>query len=671
VTAIKKEFENEASRKKRLGQYYTGLKLAKLLAAMAQAKQAKSILDPMAGNGDMLVACHDIGARPKFKGAIEIDPIAHMACAHRVKVLKPLLGNAFDSLLLSQLPMLNWDLVITNPPYVRYQSIARGVDNSLKLPNATEIRASLISSIKHLPNLDALDKEMFLHLCEKYSGLADLAVPSWMLCAALVKLGGTLAIVVPDSWLNREYALPIQYILLRWFKIRYIVEDTNASWFDEAQVKTNLLVAERITRRDSAFDWTDEGFVHICLSRDSMDKNSIVGNVFSGTPDAEVRFANEANHWYAAHAVEKRDGFAAQWTQLSHMAGNLRRASSFQGLLRILGESEAPGKTNKIHLPSKLSYWLGNDVSAKSFHSLDELEIHVGQGLRTGANRFFYADCLEVSEDSVVIAPAPLFGISLVRVPRSCIAFVLRKQSELPDGYSLDSSFLKGCVLTLHNHVLLEDEANCSEMSYIQIPPELATLIKIAAETNFGTDDEPKRVYELSAVAPNIRKSRFWYMLPDFAPRHTPDLFIARVNNGNPKTFLNQRRASIIDANFSTIWLGKKATIDAYALLAFFNCLWSQVAMEQSASVMGGGALKVEAIHLKKIPVPKFNLADWSQLSKLGKQLSEKYSDDVTEVLDSIEKVVVSRLVGSKEAKNKIQQLRHLAQIHLERRLRK
>lgn len=671
MTAIKNEFETEAARKKRLGQYYTGLRLAKLLAALAQAQQAKSVLDPMAGNGDMLVACHDIGSCPETMGAIEIDPVASQACSSRIQNPKPLLGNAFECSLLSQLPTLEWDLVITNPPYVRYQSMTRGVDASLKLPNATEVRHSLISSIQHLPNLDTDDKALFLHLCQKYSGLADLAVPSWILCAALVRLGGTLAVVVPDSWLNREYALPIHYLLLRWFRIKYIVEDANAAWFEEAQVKTNLLVAKRVTRRDSAFDWTDEGFVHIRLSKDSMDNNSIVGNVFPGTSDAEVLFAQEANRWYAEHADETGKGFSAQWAPLSHMSCNLRRACSSQGWLKILGEPEASGKISKIHLSPELSKWLGKDAPKKNFHSLAELGIHVGQGLRTGANRFFYADCLEVSKDNAVLAPSSLFGIQRVKVPRSCVAPVLRKQTELPAGYSLNGSSLQGCVLTLHNHALPEDLANCDGKLYEQTPPELTSLIRVASEVNFGTSDEPKRVYELSAVAPNIRKSRFWYMLPDFAPRHIPDLFIARVNYGNPKTYLNDGRASIIDANFSTIWLGKDTKLDAHGLLAFFNCSWSLVAMEQSASVMGGGALKVEATHLKKIPVPDFTSDDWFQLSSLGKQLADIDHGDADRILEAIDRIVVARLTGTIDPQKKIEQLRHLAKIHLERRLGK
>lgn len=669
MTAIKKEFVNEAARKKRLGQYYTGLRLAKLLAALAHAQQAKSVLDPMAGNGDMLVACHDIGACPETMGAIEIDPVANQACAGRIQNINPLLGNAFEFSLLSQLPTLKWDLVITNPPYVRYQSMTRGIDASLKLPNATEIRHSLISSIRHLPDLDENEKTLFLHICQKYSGLADLAVPSWILCAALVRLGGTLAMVVPDSWLNREYALPIHYLLLRCFRIKYIVEDANAAWFEEAQVKTNLLVAERVSQRDSAFDWRDEGFVHIRLTKDSMDGNSIVGNVFPGTPEAETRFAQEANRWYTEHADETENGFSAHWAPFSHMSSNLRRACVSQEWLKILGEPEVTGRTSKIHLAPELSKWLGKDAPAKNFLSLDELGIHVGQGLRTGANRFFYADCLEVTGDNAVIAPSPLFGMQRVNVPRACIAPVLRKQTELPNGYSLNSSSMQGCVLTLHNHALPEDLASGSGLPYEPTPPELTALINVASEVNFGTQDEPKRVYELSAVAPNIRKSRFWYMLPDFAPRHIPDLFIARVNYGHPKTYLNTGRASIIDANFSTIWLDKNTKIDAPGMLAFFNCSWSLVSMEQSASVMGGGALKVEATHLKKIPVPDFTPGDWSQLSSLGKQLATADHGDVDRILETIDRVVVARLIDTMDPQKKIEQLRHLAKTHLERRL--
>ena len=43
----------------------------------------------------------------------------------------------------------------------------------------------------------------------------------------MLKVGGRLAIVVPDTWLNRQYASVVQYMLLKWFRIEYVIEDVN------------------------------------------------------------------------------------------------------------------------------------------------------------------------------------------------------------------------------------------------------------------------------------------------------------------------------------------------------------------------------------------------------------------------------------------------------------
>src|SRR5687768_6020867 len=77
-------FRTEADRKKRLGQYFTGVRLARLLAALAGSHTAGSVIDPMAGTGDMLVGCLDHGAVPSLLGAVEIDPIAHATCVSRL-----------------------------------------------------------------------------------------------------------------------------------------------------------------------------------------------------------------------------------------------------------------------------------------------------------------------------------------------------------------------------------------------------------------------------------------------------------------------------------------------------------------------------------------------------------------------------------------------------------
>ena len=101
------------------------------------------------------------------------------------------------------------------------------------------------------------------------------------LCNAHYRIGGKLAIVVPETWLNREYAQIVQYLLLRWFRIEFVVEDANAVWFPDALVRTTVLIAERTERKPSAFDWKDEGYIHAHIEGKAMTKGSIVGKLFS------------------------------------------------------------------------------------------------------------------------------------------------------------------------------------------------------------------------------------------------------------------------------------------------------------------------------------------------------------------------------------------------------
>jgi hypothetical protein len=58
---------------------------------------------------------------------------------------------------------------------------------------------------------------------------------------------------------------------------------------------------------------------------------------------------------------------------------------------------------------------------------------------------------------------------------------------------------------------------------------------------------------------------------------------------------------------------------------------------------MGGGALKVEASHILRIPVPVFGLSEWKTLSILGQTLVSK---GIENVLGDIDMIVCSVLLG-------------------------
>jgi predicted RNA methylase len=285
----------EAARKKRLGQYFSGIRLSRGLASIASARDARTVIDPMGGVGDMIAAALYAGGAPKEAVTIEIDPAAHNIARESFSnvssnTVTSVLGNCFDKRIIKGLPQKDYDLVITNPPYVRYQSLSKAHTSDISVPSAVEIRNTLIDVVRYFPHLDSKDKELISTLISSYSGLSDLAVPSWFLCAMLTRIGGTLAMVVPESWLTRDYAQIVQYLLFRWFRIRYVVEDSQAVWFSDALVKTTLLVAERIESKDSILDWNEEGYLHVKIDGRAMNMGSIVGNQFpdSANPDESL-----------------------------------------------------------------------------------------------------------------------------------------------------------------------------------------------------------------------------------------------------------------------------------------------------------------------------------------------------------------------------------------------
>lgn len=670
-----------SERCKRLGQYFTGVPLGRLLASLAKAEKATSIIDPMAGSGDLLEACIHIGATPDTLGAVEIEKNAFSTCVERLPQVVSICGSAFDPDVLTQLPLLQWDLVIANPPYVRYQSLAKNNGNKFQLPTAIEIRNGLISTFDTLPSLDKIDKELFKKLAASYSGLADLAVPSLILSAALVRPDGRLALVLPEAWLNRDYAAVVQYLLLRWFKIEFVVEDEHATWFTDAQVKTTLLIARRITRMNSAFVHNpDETFLRLRLSGQAKGIGSVVGHLYPDTCDKEKCFAEQARSWLASGINHKGSLVEAYHVPFIQIASSLLGTCSNQSWLSHMQDTNASSAVSTPSVPQELANWFTMSTSAPRMVSLESLGVRVGQGLRTGANAFFYANVLTESEGMVTLATEGYKAVAAVNVPSICALPVLRRQNELPNGYVLRAADLKGRVLALQDMALSEDikaGGKSARLAYSTIPKGLASYIRWVATKNFGTPNEPKRIYELSAVAPNIRRAypsksmppRFWYMLPNFAFRHRPSLLMARINNASPKTFLNEKCAALVDANFSTIWLDDETTVNSHSLLALLNSSWCRAVLELSAAVMGGGALKVEAAHIRRLPIPSMNINAWIKLSELGQQLTANRSGEITnQVIWEIDFLITSSLLGREATKEDITQIQNILEAGATRR---
>ena len=162
-----------ALHKKRFGQYFSGEKVADMLLSLLPKNQEwKTVVDPMVGIGDMLMSVQHCTSVPLMLG-VEIDDTVAKDCTERVPNATIVNGDAFKT------PELvtneGWDLVITNPSYVRYQLLA---EDDETMPSAQDIRKNSINQIQTIPYLTDVEKSLFLSISKNYSGLADMAVPA-------------------------------------------------------------------------------------------------------------------------------------------------------------------------------------------------------------------------------------------------------------------------------------------------------------------------------------------------------------------------------------------------------------------------------------------------------------------------------------------------------------
>lgn len=627
--------------KKELGQFFSGRAVATLLAHLSKYQHAETIIDPMCGVGDMLIACSDIEQK-KLVG-VEVDEGVY---SHAVKRLQSntdtflINDDAFSIQTFSQLDQAGYDLVITNPPYVRYQS----------LPDDwyTIIRRNLLTAVDTFQTLKGREKDSYRTLIEHFSGLSDLAVPSWLLCCLLVKRGGKIAMVLPETWLSRDYSFIVKYILIKFFRIEFIVEDAHSVWFKPAQVKTILLVGERIEQRNLN-DWDDDDrFCYINVYSKGFSDDSVV-SIQKHQPEVEfMKFVKERRSLSGFFDLKE--------IKINRFARGIQTVCKDYGWYQKL--EPAFNTLFKAELNALSDLHSTVPVKNLNLTTLPAIGVNVSQGLRTGANFFFYMDAEKVSKDKYHVFPNESFLKTSFIVDAGFVKEVVRKQSDLDDGYSLAAFEAKGVVLTLQRYVTKADQQYLSKLNsqlsdaFELMDTQLDKYISAAKAFKLPERFKVDFIYNLSAVRPNMKEwsnrdpntlPRFWYMLPEFTRRHTPDLFIPRVNNSSTVTRINPKSKFIIDANFSTLWLENNSSYNEYALLSLLNSTWCVVTMEEYGTVMGGGALKLEATQLKKMPIPVLGENAITKLSSLGIELAEKPNDHEY-VIKQIDAVILSEL---------------------------
>ncbi len=620
------------ARRKQLGQCFTGLRTGRLLAALAVRHDQRSVVDPMAGHGDLLEAAAERARNIRLNAdelmGVEIEREAARLGKWRVERCVQefgfkrgcfIHGDSFAATTWND--TRRFDLVITNPPYVRYQSLSNGTrGNGVQLLSAEATRCALDRlAVKLSPPEEQL---IWQHLIRSYSGLADLSLPSWLLCGLLTAPSGVLALVVPQTWLNRDYARIARYFFLRFFQPLAIVQEFGQRWFQDALVPVSLVVGRRLSTEQAVTPLWDRScecdstpFAEI--GPVAASAHSHVGNSFAGAyPEGEFAKWLERGTGLRAGVKVKRVSWKCQRDEVLAVSRGVKWLQQLEGerstLVAVTSPSTLPASIAARLQPSFLS----------NTRLLTSEPIRVGQGLRTGCNAFFYVelDGATANDDLVPVLTSDLFGRRRMTVPISTLKPVLRRQVEVL-RMRISSDSLRGRLLDLRAFLLPEDmprNGAAARKRYRVMPEELAEYVRLAARTHFVRGETRTLIPDLSAVRPNglgpseISNSpaqpdgevrRMWYMVPDFAPRHTASVCVPRIIHDEPSAVLNSDPPVLIDANFSTLWC-ENGVWTAEIIFAVLNSTWGALCMEALGAILGGGALKLEATHLRQFPLP-------------------------------------------------------------------
>ncbi len=207
-----------ATLQKTFGAYYTDERVARSVVQWAIRNPADAVLDPSCGDGVFLISAdgrlRGIGSRNPQVWGIDIDDGALQAVKGRISGCR-LIRTDFFSVEPKSIP--SFDVVIGNPPFIRYQTF-NGDKRSSALARAHEAGVNL-------------------------GQLSSSWAPFLVHATSFVKKGGRLGMVVPVELGHAQYAREVLQFLLKKFG-RIQVRTFRKKLFPDLSEDTSLLFCE-------------------------------------------------------------------------------------------------------------------------------------------------------------------------------------------------------------------------------------------------------------------------------------------------------------------------------------------------------------------------------------------------------------------------------------------
>lgn len=305
--------------RKRLGQFYTPPQIAELILDLTVRRKDDTILDPACGSGTFLVkAYHRLrelaGLPRKMSGlaetyhkqllekvyGVDINQFpAHLSVINlaiqnpraRIDKVNVIVDDFFDirprqSTLFGftsvdmagketevyALP--EFDVVVANPPYIRQELLGQEEKEKIKDRIESQNQKLSIGGTKNSSNI-ILDKQ------------SDIYVYFFIHAINMLKAGGRLGFIASNKWLEVGYGEPFQAFMLKFTKIKYVVEFDRAI-FPDADVNTAIVILEKAKEKENINE-NNVKFIRFKKRKTIQEMYQIIEDTTASFENEEVR----------------------------------------------------------------------------------------------------------------------------------------------------------------------------------------------------------------------------------------------------------------------------------------------------------------------------------------------------------------------------------------------
>jgi len=240
---------------KNLGQYFTPYDVARFMCSLISKKSGAKILEPCAGKGVFLKVLENLGFHNVT--AYEIDRMLNNESKTTIHPQNFLTVNRHN----------RYDVIVGNPPYVRWKNIPKGIQKELK------------------------NNEYWQ---EKMNGLSDLLYAFIQLSIDLLNDGGELIFITPVFWMETQHSKALRKYMSSNGELEYIIDFNEMPIFD--RVSSNIIIFKYVKRKTG----NPVKVVHLRskkkLSNDILDEISTVLKKLEKKGDASGDFIDAYLH---------------------------------------------------------------------------------------------------------------------------------------------------------------------------------------------------------------------------------------------------------------------------------------------------------------------------------------------------------------------------------------